>query len=257
MKKASVHRSEVLEGAPLHYAPQNELGVVYLFSFFIKKLRLRVDQIRPQFPDCIAYQKIGGKEKRILIEFEYKSKNFKTQRHNSKGCDWIVCWEHNWPDVPSHIEVVELRKYFGLGFNVWIAPVSGKYSGIISEIKSNWSWTVSRIAHKGDLVLYYRTLPDQFIKDIFKLVSPMEKGKANYKKGIGYFGSIKRVCSLKSPIFFDDLKRHKILKTAGFVRGGMRTSYKATEFWPHLYDLIINRNPSLKKALSKYSPDKL
>lgn len=69
MTKESIHRPDVLEGAPLHYAPQNELGVVYLFSFFIKKLRLRVDQIRPQFPDCIAYQKVGGKEKRVRIEF--------------------------------------------------------------------------------------------------------------------------------------------------------------------------------------------
>src|SRR4030042_5206297 len=127
MKKEIIHRPDVLEGAPPHYAPQNELGVVYLFSFFIKKLRLRVDQIRPQFPDCIAYQKVGGKEKRVRIEFEFKSKNFiphlKDLRYKKEGCDWIVCWEHNWPDAPKNIQIVELRTYFGLGFNVWIQPV--------------------------------------------------------------------------------------------------------------------------------------
>jgi hypothetical protein len=234
---------------------------IYLFSFFIKKLRLRVDQIRPQFPDCIAYQKTGGKEKRVRIEFEFKSKNFiphlKDPRYKKEGCDWIVCWEHNWPAAPKNIQIIELRTYFGLGFNVWIQPVSGEFAEEISEINFNDRWSVSSLAHKGDLVLYYRTYPDQFIKDIFILTSPVEKAKARYKKGIGYFSSIKRVCSLKAPIFLKDLKQHRILQTAGFVRGGMQGSPKATEFWPHLYDLIVNRNISLKKVLSKFAPDKI
>lgn len=79
MKKEPIYRPEVLEGAPLHYAPRNELGVVYLFSHIAKKLGIKsVDEIRPQFPDCIAYRKIGSREKKIRIEFEFKSKKFKT-----------------------------------------------------------------------------------------------------------------------------------------------------------------------------------
>ena len=50
-------RPEVLEGAPLHYAPENELGVVFLFSHLAKKWRVKVEQIRAKYPDCIAYQK--------------------------------------------------------------------------------------------------------------------------------------------------------------------------------------------------------
>ncbi len=47
-------RAERLEGAPLAYAPENELGVVFIFSHLLKRWRLKVDKIRPGFPDCIA-----------------------------------------------------------------------------------------------------------------------------------------------------------------------------------------------------------
>ena len=122
-KDPAYQRPDILERAPLHYAPQNEMGVVFLFPHMLKKLRLTIDEIRRQYPDCIAYQKVGGGQKKIRIEFEFKSRNFKSQKHDPKGCDWIVCWEHNWPDIPKHLKVVELRKEFGLGFNVWIQPV--------------------------------------------------------------------------------------------------------------------------------------
>jgi hypothetical protein len=31
--------------------------------------------------------------------------------HDPKGCDLIVCWEHNWPECP--LEVLELRAIVG------------------------------------------------------------------------------------------------------------------------------------------------
>lgn len=119
-------RPEILEGASLQYAPENELGVVFLFPQLAKKLRIKVERIRPGFPDCIAYQKTAHGEKKIRIEFEFRSSSFKGHNHSRKGCDWIVCWEHDWPGVPESIRVVELKKYFGVGFNVWIQPVLGK-----------------------------------------------------------------------------------------------------------------------------------
>lgn len=254
MKKSSIHRPDTLEGAPLKYAPQNELGVVFLFSHLAKKMGIKsIDEIRPQFPDCIAYKKVGGREKKIRIEFEFKSKNFKTQRHPIKGCDMIVCWEHNWPDSPKNIEIVELRKFFDLGFNVWIQPVSQPYSERLSGINSNYEWTVSSLAHKGDLILFYHTNPESYIKDVFKLTGDVQKTKDKWK----YSGAIRRVCSLKDPLHFRDLKTNKFLKTASFVRGQMQGRPKATEHWPYIYELIVKRNPSLKKMLSKYSPDRI
>lgn len=258
MKKDSIHRPDELKDAPLSRVPQNELGVVYLFSHYAKKKRIKVEEIRPQFPDCIAYQKIGGKEKKIRIEFEYRSRNFKNQKgHDPKKCDWIVCWEHNWHNVPKNIHVVELRNEYGMGFNVWIQPVSGEFGKTLSEIDSSDSWSVPSLASKGDLLLYYHTSPEKCIKDIFRLANRVKKGPAGWKKGKDYFGSIRRVCSLKSPVFFENLKRDRILKTAYFVRSGMQGRPRATEFWAEIYEMIIKKNPSLKKVLSKYSPDRI
>ena len=48
---------------------------------------------------------------RVLIEFEYESRNFVRHMHDPGGCDIIVCWRHNWPECP--LEVVELRKEVG------------------------------------------------------------------------------------------------------------------------------------------------
>ena len=109
------HRpSRLPDGSPLDFAPDNEQGVVFLFSHLArKKYGLRVERIQTGFPDCIAYQGT----KRIRIEFEFKSKNFKTHRHVAKDCDWIVCWEHNWPDVPDNVQVEERQRLRRLDYD--------------------------------------------------------------------------------------------------------------------------------------------
>jgi hypothetical protein len=48
--------AEPIEGAPLQSAPENELGVVFLFSRVLKKHGLKVQEIKASFPDCIALQ---------------------------------------------------------------------------------------------------------------------------------------------------------------------------------------------------------
>lgn len=40
-------------------------------------------------------------------------KNFKLHGHDLKGCDMIVCWKHNWKEVPADIEVIELCRLVG------------------------------------------------------------------------------------------------------------------------------------------------
>jgi hypothetical protein len=54
---------------------------------------------------------VGGKLQPVRIEFEYQSRNFMKHMHDVKGCDVIVCWEHNWPECP--IEVIELKSLVG------------------------------------------------------------------------------------------------------------------------------------------------
>jgi hypothetical protein len=39
-----------LKNAPLRYAPENELGVVFLFSRVAKRLQFRIEKIRAAYP---------------------------------------------------------------------------------------------------------------------------------------------------------------------------------------------------------------
>lgn len=91
----------------LVYAPINENGVVFLFGKVAHDLNMYVEEIKPGFPDCIARRFIGKGWERVRIEFEYKSSNFQLHGHDSKECDIVICWEHDWKDCP--IEVIELR----------------------------------------------------------------------------------------------------------------------------------------------------
>ena len=258
MDKKSKHlRPEVLDGAPIRYAPVNELGVVFLFAHLAKRWRLRVDSIQSGFPDCIAYQKTQGHEKKIRIEFEYQSKNFLTHGHDPNKCDWIVCWEHNWPDVPGRLYVVELRREFGLGFNVWIMPTNDPYKKELEQINVCSSWSLPSQCHKGDLILFYFTRPEKYIAHIFKTTDRARKVTAGWKRGKDYMGPIRRICRLKAPIFLEDMQNHRILSTAHFVRSHMQGRPNATEYWPYLYDLIVRRNPSVKAKLGKYAPENI
>jgi hypothetical protein len=81
--------SELLQGAPLRYAPNNEMGVVFLFSHLYRRMQLHVESVQAGFPDCIALQRVGGKERRIRIEFEFRSSNFRAHGHPPDGCDCV------------------------------------------------------------------------------------------------------------------------------------------------------------------------
>lgn len=254
----SDHRPVVLKSGPLHYAPENEQGVVFLFSHLAKKLHLRVDRIQQRFPDCHAYRKTGRGERLVRIEFEFRSRDFKQHRHPFTGVDWIVCWEHNWPRVPPKLHVVELRKFFNLGFNIWNQPISPP-DDELARAKSGQFWSVSRRASKGDLILWYVTSPEKCVRHIHELLGGVEYADADpkWKTGKDYFAPMRRVCTLKSPIFLEDLSEHKILRTASFVRAMMRGRPNATEDWAYLYEMITRRNPALRSTLSKFSPDRL
>lgn len=101
-------------GDPIHLQgfrnePVNEHGVMVLFGMLAKDLGFVIEAVQKEFPDCEARRQIvPGRWQRVTIEFEFESKNFRNHGHPSNGCDLIVCWRHNWPDCPKHIEVLEL-----------------------------------------------------------------------------------------------------------------------------------------------------
>lgn len=246
-----------LTNAPLQYAPENELGVVFLFSQIAKRLHLRIEKIGAAYPDCIAYRYAGNREKRVRIEFEYKSSNFKNHGHDAGGCDCIVCWHHDWLDIPPNLEVIELKCYFGTPFKVWIqAAIKSQWNYLDNGQKLNWALS-PRVTH-GDLLLMYRTYPACAITDVFRFTGhALKRGRAGWREGECYAGTIERVCKLDSPVFLDDLRQHRAIKTASFVRRNMQgQGLLASEYWPYLYPIIRERNPKARKAIAKYAPER-
>jgi hypothetical protein len=93
----------------LRHEPVNEQGVVLLFGMVAKELGYTVEAVQSAFPDCEAKRQIGpGRWQRVHLEFEFESRNFRDHGHSLTGCDVIVCWRHNWPDCPAHLEILEL-----------------------------------------------------------------------------------------------------------------------------------------------------
>jgi len=249
-------RPLMLENAPLRYAPENELGVVYLFAHVAKKFQLRVEKIQPSFPDCLAYRRIGNSEKPVRIEFEYRSSSFRAHKHDASGCDCIVCWHHDWPDVPKHIEIVELKRLFGWAFQVWIQPVikdQYRFLDGCDEVE----WGLSKQTTPGDLLLMYRCSPMKQISDVFVLTGRLRRKKADWRAGECYAGRICRVCSLSTPIGLDDFRNHEILKGATFIRRNMQGNHLVTEYWHYLYEMILQRNPRVKRMFAKFTPEQL
>ena len=107
-------KEEVTIGEPLDFAgmtnaPIEENGVIFLFGKLHERMGVRIKAIRKGFPDAMGEVWIKGKLYPRRIEFEYRSSNFKAHGHDPKGCDIIVCWEHDWRDCPEDIFVIELK----------------------------------------------------------------------------------------------------------------------------------------------------
>jgi hypothetical protein len=254
----SQNRPQRLTSGPLSYAPQNELGVVFLFATMAKGFGIRVETIRHGFPDCIAYKRTGSGEKRVRIEFEYRSSSFKRHGHSASKCDWIVCWKHDWTDAPRNLRIIELRRELGLGFNVWIVPLAPEFDPEYRIRKGDRIWSAPSQANEGDLVLWYISGEVGAITSIYRYVERAYKDRAQWRgRGTDYFAEVRRVCSLKSPLFFQDMKTDRYLRTSNFIRANMRGRPNVLEYWPYLYRKIVRRNPSVERRLKKYKPEKL
>ena len=255
--KSNIHRPLPLKNAPLLWAPENELGVVFLFSKIAPRLGFRVEKIGAAYPDCIAHKRSNGdRERRVRIEFEFRSSSFRAHRHDPKHCDYIVCWHDDWPDVPPRIKVIELKPYFGASRKVWLQVAIKSQCPQLDELDV-MNWALSLRATQGDLLLMYRASPTCAITDIFRLTGKLKRDRAGWRDGYCYAGRIERVCKLDSPIFLDQIRKHRILKTASFVRRNMQgQGLEATEYWPELYPMVCNRNPNAQKALVWYAPEK-
>lgn len=270
----SLHRPESLKNAPIRYAPENELGVVLLFSQIAPRLQLKIERIKAGFPDCIAYQRVGQREKRLRIEFEYKSRNFRTHRHRAADCDWIVCWEHNWPDVPRNLFVLELRRFYGHGFNVWMlvqpaldqprAPRKLRSLGVPPPIvgasharkAAMLEWGVRcGFRHRpqpGDLVVVHQAYPASRLQCLYTVAWVADKSFGTTRN---YPVILKHLCTLQNPLHNRQLDRNPFLNGGKLYRG--ISNRKITEHWWALHDAIIRNNPDLAPRLSRSLPERV
>jgi len=92
------------------YAPLNEAGVVLLSSKVMNDLGIIYESSPLSDFDMVGRMKTEKGYERRHFEFEYLSSNFKYHKHDPALVDYIVCWEHDWPDCPKELEVIELQK---------------------------------------------------------------------------------------------------------------------------------------------------
>lgn len=107
------------------YGPVNEMGVVALFAKLSEEIGFIVEEVRAEFPDCIARRQVDKGWERVAIEFEFKSSNFRNHGHDPDACDLIVCWEHDWDSCP--VPVLALKPY--------LADAQANVSGPLQRVR--------------------------------------------------------------------------------------------------------------------------
>ena len=85
----------IKEGTLVHHGPVQDVNwePVALFAKVGEELGFIIEEIRAEFPDCIARRQVDKGWERVAIEFEFKSSNFQRHGHDPEGCDLIVCYE--------------------------------------------------------------------------------------------------------------------------------------------------------------------
>jgi hypothetical protein len=154
--------------------------------------------------------------------------------------------------------VIELKRYFGASFKVWV-QVAIKSQCPYLDKRHLLNWALSTQATHGDLLLMYRASPYCCITDLFRFAgNGLKRGKADWREGDCYYGRIERVCKLDAPIFLNDLRNNRVLRTASFMRRNMQgKALGASEYWPYLYSMIHERNPKIRKTIARYAPERV
>ena len=260
------HRSDIIHYEGMTHAPENELGVVFLFGKVHKLLGFTgIDEIKPGFPDCWAWRRGTNGARRTWIEFEFRSSGFNihVKRGQTKGIrpkkGFVVCWEHNWPDCEKHAQVIDLRAIVERGPRVWIQSVRPKYQdemdAIPYSVNGGWTWTVAPRAKKGDLLLLWRagskyaarqsSVPEDRLHAFTNILEIMS---APGKKPDGFIRSarVRRIANLRHPLRWGALSTDAVLRTSPFVLAQMQGQWDVTGYWWRLYSLLLRLNPELR-----------
>lgn len=135
-------------------------------------------------------------------------------------------------------------------FNVWaVSFTEDSWADIDNfSIRIDYVWSAPHRGVEGDLIVAYRTKPAKNIQDIFALA-----GDPEYYPDPEYFGwmaSYRRIAQLENPVSYEELGSHASLKKVQ----NLLLRQSVSEQWPALYELILRKNPSARKALKDYEP---
>ena len=261
MKKSSKTSTQMINYQGMQYAPEGELGVVYLFSKVQRKLGyLSIVRLRDTFPDCEAL-KFG--RKKVQIEFEFRSGNFLPQHGEDglKKVNEIVCWEDNWPPakrglLQKHkVAIIELREFLGFERNIWFHVIKKRYHDRYMEDLLHGLKTGDLPCHKsakrGDLLLDYFGAPMSFLKGIELLTSDAYSTRS---KEFKHRAAVRRIAGLKNEIHMDKMRSEKSLIGGFFLKpNGLQGTPRITEYWPQLSELILRLNPQIKSKIRRYT----
>jgi hypothetical protein len=234
--------------------PRNEAGVIILFTLKMKDLGFSgVVKAQGKFPDCIARRR----GKRLMIEFEYKSKHFVLHGHlkelKRKKCT-IVCWEDNWQNPPRNISIISLSRELGLSNRVRLthAQDKGDIRLLDKTRRKSMPWSMPAGTRKGDLLLVWRSGARQSkFQDILEALE-----NATPKYGYSGWGKCRIIYHLRNPVTLQDIKNHNVLGRSPMVESAffMGSNKELTPYWTWLYQLVVDRNPEIQRVLRGFAP---
>jgi len=92
------------------FSPLYEIEVIMIFSKLMESLKMKTVCVSDSFPDAELLVRRGNKWINVSAEFARNSIDFERHGHDPDDCDMIICWKHNWSDIPSDMKIIELRK---------------------------------------------------------------------------------------------------------------------------------------------------
>ena len=104
--------TEPLSTVRMLFSPDNEMGVVALFSMYHRELGFPyILKIQSAFPDATVIDARGEIKN---IEFKLFASSFRSSGYDPDNCDYIVCWYDDLPeDDPLKPKILCLREKLG------------------------------------------------------------------------------------------------------------------------------------------------
>lgn len=84
--------------------PRNEAETIALFKLASARLGWKIASLQIAFPDAIIENE---RSQRLVVKFEFDSKNFQAHQHDPTGCDLIIAYKDSWENPPVPVWALE------------------------------------------------------------------------------------------------------------------------------------------------------